>query len=225
MDVSRLDYDEIVALYHQLRERFQNGSLAVLDDDAMTSILTFLKPADRISLIQAARENTEDGSSNLSAPFAAQLIFDTAYGETITSLHALSDVIHYLVPSCCNLGFYVFIDWSPFGSMAAREVAVIHWSEAPPHARIDIYDLRLKRKLRSILARGSGCMRVTVHVASDRQGPAQARCVKLRNRPTEVPLEPIQTRMIHMLPKSEWIDPQMLLSRPYVRKNIPGIMF
>lgn len=226
MDLENLEHYDIIALFNAVRNKMPR-LFETLTDDLLVKILSFLSVHDRLSLIQASHEckdSIERTHMKITDLVAAQLLFDLAYVNVILCLHQISDVVHYLIPSCFQMSSYVFVDWSAFASPYEKEIALIYWSAIPPHARIDINHTRLIDRIRFALSQGCAYLRFSVHVASDQALPDH-KMIRLRRRQSRVSVlcDPLHTKSFHMLSSLEWIDPQRLLFKEGVRKRIRAI--
>lgn len=230
-EIDNLPRDDIFALYDMIREKMPN-LMSRLSEDVILNIMSFLTlPEDRIAFIQALHEkqSRRGAHAHLSHSFGSQLAFDIACLNLRSNLYMLADVVHYLVPSCFGLRSLVFADWSVFGNLSTPEIAVIYWSDVPPHARIDVNYSVLNHHVRSMLFRGSGYVRLSAHVVHEHEEQRQTRqqIVRLKNRrvKTYVLKESVQSSFVHLLPTLGWINPQMLVFRHEICAGIRGAIF
>ena len=201
-----------LGLIERWLQRRRAATLTRLCSDTILCILDMLPMQDKISLIRALHENVDVARTTErlrhQSALCNVLLVEMAMRHIIRCIHEVSDNILYCVPGCFTEYFnYIFCDWTPFTSKRVLSCAMVYWDAAPPHARVVVNELTLRRFVTYALWAGKCTVRLTAHTSVDSQMYDVFNVMRTRvdGKIVGLAIVPLNIRTVHMLADTEWV--------------------
>lgn len=140
-------------------------SLLSLDDDILELILSYLERESQLNMLYAVTSTLHRIPQYLKSIATTEFPVQCMYN----CISSMSSSVFYFLPQECTyeLGasMYICADWSVFSDMAPNVLAILYWTESPPHSHVKLCENNIYAAFSESKRAGRGQMRLSAHCA------------------------------------------------------------